>query len=253
MNRSRLLGGICACLISSVSTTSQATSISDQGTWEATLQARDFDGNTSTVEGWYDTELGITWSNELLSGYGMSWEAANTWASHINIDGITGWRLPKVTPINGVNYSSSGVTGYDGQLDYGYNISAPGTFYAGSTASEMAHLHFNTLGNVAQFDQDGYAQPGWGILNVGPFDTLSGNPYWSNTQDATITSQAWLFSFGRGLQVTDYKAYNDHVVAWAVHDGDVGVAISNVPLPPALLLFGGGLLGLIGVARKTTT
>jgi len=42
-------------------------------------------------------------------------------------------------------YSSS----FDGTTDRAYNISAPGTAYVGSTASEMAHLFFNTLGNLA--------------------------------------------------------------------------------------------------------
>lgn len=38
-----------------------AAPISGQGTWESTLQARDLDGNKSTVEAYYDTALGITW------------------------------------------------------------------------------------------------------------------------------------------------------------------------------------------------
>jgi hypothetical protein len=36
--------------------------------------------------------------------------------------------------------------------------------------------------------------------------------------------------------------------AWAVRDGDIGA----VPIPAAAWLFGSGLLGLIGVARKKT-
>jgi hypothetical protein len=33
---------------------------------------------------------------------------------------------------------------------------------------------------------------------------------------------------------------------WAVHDGDIGA----VPIPAALWLFGSGLLGLVGMAKR---
>ena len=44
-----------------LSTSTHSAAISGQGTWESTLLARDFDGNMSTVEAYYDTVLGITW------------------------------------------------------------------------------------------------------------------------------------------------------------------------------------------------
>jgi len=57
LNKLSLLGAVCACLIPM---TSHAAPVSGQGTWETTLQARDFDGDTNTIEGWYDTVLGVT-------------------------------------------------------------------------------------------------------------------------------------------------------------------------------------------------
>jgi hypothetical protein len=59
-------------------------------------------------------------------------------------------------------------------------------------------------------------------------------------------AQGFLFRFG-GTNRWDPKGSD--LFAWAVHSGNVGA----VPIPPALWLFGSGLLGLIGVARKKAT
>jgi hypothetical protein len=62
MNKSRLLSSVCPVLLACMSAgTAQAVSVSGQGTWETTLQARDMDGNLETAEAYYDTLLGITW------------------------------------------------------------------------------------------------------------------------------------------------------------------------------------------------
>ena len=50
----------------------------------------------------YDTDLGITWLQDAnyaqTSGYDadgrMTWNQATNWAAGLNINGITGWRLP---------------------------------------------------------------------------------------------------------------------------------------------------------------
>jgi hypothetical protein len=70
----------------------------------------------------------------------------------------------------------------------------------------------------------------------------------------TNANFAWGFYFGEGLQNANYKfsEVNDVAFAWAVHDGDVGVAVSTVPAPAAAWLFGTGLLGLAGVTRRKT-
>lgn len=61
MNKSHLLGAVCAYVICTVSFSVHSVGIPGQGTWETTLQARDFDGNMNTVEAYYDTVLNITW------------------------------------------------------------------------------------------------------------------------------------------------------------------------------------------------
>lgn len=219
--------------------------VSGQGTWETTLQARDLDGNLSTVEAYYDTALNITWlANANVAG-SMNWANANAWVAGLNINGITGWRLPATGPVNGssFNYGYS----FNGSADFGFNISAPGSAYPGSTGSEMAHMFYVTLGDKGYYDTSGNSpQAGWGLTNTGPFSNLQSYDYSSATEYAPNTSYAWRFDTIAGGQ--DRGDKNTGRYAWAVHTGDVGAAI--VPVPAAVWLFGSGLLGLIGVARR---
>lgn len=250
MNKSHLMGALYAAVFSFITTTTFAVGVSGQGTWETTLQSRDLDGNSSTIEAYYDTDLDITWlADANYAGTGMDWTTANSWAA--GLYGNAGWRLPYTNPVNGANYNYD--FSYQGTTDDGFNISAPGTTYAGSTGSEMAHLFHNTLGdigycgpsNTTEFTCTG-RQDGYGLTNTGPFSNIQSYFYWSATEYAPITDVAWLFGFDSGDQTTGGKEFLFYV--WAVHDGDVGAAV--VPLPTAILLFCSGLLGLIGISRR---
>lgn len=283
MKTPQLLGAFCACVFSVFATTSHSASIPSQGTWVTTLQPRDLDSNPNTIEAYYDTDLNITWlananlaeSNSFgmpyntdlgpysgdssgVQGYiysngQMNWPGAMLWIATMNTDnylGYNGWRLPNTNPINGVSYDYT--ISFNGTTDYGYNISAAGTAYAGGTGSEMAHLFYDTLGNL------GYCKPlsagsctgpqgGWGLSNTGPFSNFQPAPYVSATEyGLDITNYAWGFNFGGTYQQNAAK--NGPIYGWAVHSGDIGVAI--VPLPAAVWLFGSGLLGLIGIVRR---
>ena len=175
----------------------------------------------------------------------MSWNTANQWIGAMNTADYLGhsdWRLPTTAPIDGsaFNYGLS----YNGTTDYGFNISAPGTAYAGNKGSEMAYLFFNELGNKAYYDASGHPQAGYGVTNAGPFQNLQSSIYWSGTEYAPNTSGAWGFSTDGGVQGGSNKTYSFY--AWAVRPGDVAA----VPLPGAAWLLGSGLLGLIGLARR---
>ena len=244
-----ILAATGAGILVGASGAAQAVPISGQGTWESTLQARDFDAHTSTIEGYYDTLLDITWlANASAGSPSMPWDAANAWAAGLNIDGITGWRLPQNESVNGLSYSA-GIS-LEGTSDVGYNISAPGTLYAGSIASEMAHLFYNTLGNLGDCDPalssgSCVSQPGSGLTNTGPFTDLVGTRFWSGSLFSS--DYAFTFGFTSGFQDI-YSSSFDAFWALAVHDGDVGMAV--VPVPPAVWLLGGGLLGLSGVSSR---
>jgi hypothetical protein len=262
MNCLRLLSALGASfwLLNFYITPAKALVVSGRGTWETTLQARDLDGNLSTAEAYYDTDLGITWLVDAnyaqTSGYDangwMDWGTATTWVAGLNPygSGITGWRLPTTIDADGPDADALGNDGcdltpsvYQG-LDCGYNITA---------YSEMSHMFYVTLGDKAYYSTSGTVQPGWGVLaNTGPFRNVQANVYWSATEYAPDIRYAWSFYLGYGYQYPNYKMApgNGSLYAWAVHSGDVGAAVSTVPLTSAVWLFGSGLLGLIGIARR---
>lgn len=217
-------------------------------------------------QAYYDTDLNITWlANANLAmtnnfGVGiinnagtMTWNTAQQWIAAMNTAdylGFNNWRLPTIGPVNGVSFNYN--TSFNGTTDVGYNNSAPGTLYAGSTASEMAYLFYNELGNKSTFDINGnYPQPGGGLTNTGPFINLQSLDI--NLQPAKYMSGTsagifqMVFSFSDGSQGADSKTTSlDY--AWPVLPGD----IAAVPVPAAFWLFGSGLIGLFGFTRKIT-
>lgn len=163
---------------------------------------------------------------------------------------MSGWRLPATNTLDST-LVDDGNRSWIGTKDRGRNISAPGTLYAGSTASEMAYMFYITLGNRSYCDPFlsttstcSGPQTGWGLTKTGPFSNLQARFYWSATAGPSVVQDGWGFDFEYGSQGTrpsDLGAF-----AWAVHDGDVGV----VPIPAAVWLLSSGLIGLIGVARR---
>jgi hypothetical protein len=235
-NQSNLIAALSLCA-AGVPNLASAVAISGQGTWESTLQGRDLDGNLATFEAYYDTVLDITWlANANYAGTDMNWYEANAWAASLNPygSGITGWRLPTTVDVgnDGATYTNS----YQG-VDYGYNITAH---------SEMSHTFYVTLGDKAYFSTSGVYQPDYGLSNTGPFSNLQSHYYWSATEYAPSTSDAWFFATYIGGQY--YSSKTSYSYAWAVHAGDVGASV--VPVPAAAWLFGSGLLGLTGLGRK---
>lgn len=236
------------------------------GTAHATLQGRDLNGSIDSFEAYYDTDLNITWLADAnytkTSGYSangrLHWFGANYWAANLGIvdavNNITydNWRLPTVKPINGTSFNHD--PSYNGSTDRGFNISEQGTPYAGSISSEMAHLFYNTLNNKGLYSPsstypDLTVQTGWGLTNSGPFANIQvdGVGYWSDTATEfdSYKGLAWDFDFYSGGQYADYQGSGVH--AWAVSDGDVGIAAVPEASTYAMMLAG---LALVGVAAK---
>jgi hypothetical protein len=155
----------------------------------------------------YDTDRNITWYDYSKID---DWGTQMSWAENLTVtmaDGrsFTDWRLPTAG-----NQDGSGP-------DWGYN----------STGSEMGHLYYTELGNVA----------GGPLTNTGPFTNLLPNIYWSSTDRYSDAREAWNFRFDYGLQTTYDKPTGSY--ALAVHPGDV------VPEPATICMLGLGALSLI--------
>lgn len=201
---------------------------------------------------YYDTEADLTWVADAnlaqTSGYDadgrMNWANANTWAAGLSVGGVGGWRLANTSPVNGTAFNYTWAD--DGGTDWGYNISAPGTTYAGSQGSELANMFYNVLGNTGYYDTSGMATGCVGscLTNTGPFSNVQSDSYWSVTEYAPKTTHAWNFNFRVGAQGHAHKLST--LSAWAVQSGDV----SAVPVPAAAWLFGSALLGLAGIKRR---
>lgn len=229
-----------------------AATINGVGTWESTLQPRDLNGDGYS-EAYYDTNLNLTWliNSKLNQEYiatntiGVqpshapnTWQWAKSWAQNLSMSGIDGWRLP--------------------------SFQADGKF-------ELSDLFYRTLGNSTPPDQTS--------ISTGYFTNVSG-VYWSEAQDQS-SQGIWVFNTQTGNlfknnelrpvtfgQTTYYlepqtstsaspiPLYTTPSInlayAWAVHDGDIGTAIS-IPEPATTSMIFMGLIGIIFCTRKNST
>ena len=217
----------------------------------------------------YDTVLDVTWVQDiaLSSTLGgpriFNWYGAKAWVDQLVYGGYDDWRLPTLTPINGVRFNRR--FRCDGSADYGYGVAAPGGASAGFTGNELAHMFHVNLGNKSQCVGDGPDRvrlPDVGIQNASFVDALTGETVsflnlqgqkrfsWFDLAPPIVDGAEFTWAF-------KYSGFNDWenaIVqrhrAWAVRDGDV--LVTSVPEPSTLLLLSGLLPGLwFSMKRKS--
>jgi hypothetical protein len=189
--------------------------------------------------GVYDTDLDITWLANANAGAAtafddgisttdgmMSWQNASNWVASLTVGGFTEWRLPTTL-----------------QPDPSCGNQVPTSNGQNCTGSEMGHLFHNELGGTSFNSMLLSGDP-----DLVKFTNFPNSPpdivYWSSTAVAGFPDNAYDFNITIGKQFSAGKTIS--LYAWAVHDGNIGA----VPVPAAIWLFGSGLLGLVGMARR---
>lgn len=206
----------------------RAQGVPGQGTWESSLLARDINLD-GTVDAYYDTALDMTWLADANVAGRMSWSEAVAWAATLDVYGVTGWQLP-ATNIAGWGRCSYSTGGGD-------------CGYLPQTESPMAHMYYVTLGN------EGNPDPGYGLVNTGPFRNLQNLAYWSNTPTPD-SGLAWDFYFGDGS--LNYVRTDYRIFAWATRQGDISVPAVPEPSTYLLMLAGLGAVGFTARRRRQT-
>ena len=152
----------------------------------------------------------------------MTWSPANTWVAGLDVAGVTGWRLPDTQD-------------HDPSCDRQFSVSNGNN----CIGSEMGNMFYNVLGGTANLSITTSHNTNYDL-----FSNVKRGGYWSGSEYEPDTSYAWYFGMYNGTQTLHVKSTDGY--AWAVQSGDV----SAVPVPTAVWLFGSGILGLIGVARR---
>ena len=188
-------------------------------------------------QAYYNPELDITWVADvglLVANY-EPWDVANQALDDLNTStylGYDDWRFPVA--------ARPDPTCDEVELSRGYNC----------TGSEMGHMFYNEFGATAETSVLDTGDP----LELAKFVNLFSSDdrnityFWtgtlgSDTGPGSLSHIAFLFDFGLQTVAKDPDA---PARVWAVRDGDV----SAVPVPAAVWLFGSGLLGIVGIAKR---
>jgi hypothetical protein len=178
----------------------------------------------------YDTVLDITWTREAGDGIGRSWADSVAWANSLELAGFDDWRLPWAS-----------VTAQQGPTTLNVVDCDTATEVA-CRDNEMGYMFYYNLGG--DFGDD---KTGTQIALGGEELTGIQARHWSGTDYNSDRARG--FNFTEGCPCT-IPHENTATFAWAVRDGDVGIAQVPEPKSYALMLAGLGLLGFMARRRQ---
>ena len=166
----------------------------------------------------YDDVLDITWTQDANINGLDTWANQVAWADTLMFGGFDDWRLASMSVLAGLPTGSTPSV-----------FSCSGAPELPCRDNELGYMFYQNLGGTFPTDLTG---------NQGPFTNIAGT-YWSGTERPA--SDVHTFNFRTGS--SGVQDQEDTFPAWAVHPGDIG---APVPAPSAMLLFGTGLVGLVG-------
>jgi hypothetical protein len=223
-------------------------------------------------DAFYDDVLDITWLTDAnlaasntfgvaginLNG-SMTWNTANAWIAGMNAAdhlGFDDWRLPTLSPIDGVafdtTFSNNATTDLGNARTTTDGSDGGWRDGAGTPVSEMGYMYYVNLGNLGFCTPNDVspgscvAQAGSGLANTADFMNLqSGGGYWSGVEFDSGNAWHFLFLFG------DQRPFGKNLdrFAWAVRSGDVEAA-ATVPEPATAALLGASLIGFAAARRR---
>lgn len=178
-----------------------------------------------------DTTLNITWvadaglSNTELVGTG-SWQALVDWAADLDYGGYDDWRLASMSVLGGTPTGSA----------------ASVVLAADCATDEVACRDNELVYMYTHYLSGGFDRTGDQTVGDVTLTNIQG-AYWSGTEDANASFQAWYFNFSNGFGPFVANKVNTFN-GWAVRDGLVPTDTPGVPLPGTALLMALGVLPL---------
>ena len=185
MNKTQLIGALCAVLFTFITMSANAALVSRLGGAAA-----------------YDDVLDITWTTNANINGVASWDNQVAWADGFSLGGFDDWRLASMSVAAG--------------LPTGTTTSVIDCSSSSQTAcedNELGYMYYYNLGGTG--DQTGNHTIG----DVTLTDVQSN--YWSGTE--FNSSDAWRFRYSTGLQGTGNEDGGRY--GWAVRAGDSFVPI----------------------------
>ena len=223
--KSRLLGAVCAIAVAAIATPASAVTIDYSNTSGSTINLNPADGCGGGIVGCFD----FTPNGSGAASLQITSGSAATFTGRL--DGLFGVNsiTSTSTPIGTVENASVTGTGTLYIYDGAFTLSASLSWVDIATFGTASSLNPKGTANLSSISYSGTNADLLFLANAG-----------AGTQTAT-------FQFTSPMSLTDL-----FTTATATTSTSFSGSISAIPVPPAVWLFGSGLLGLAGIARRKT-